>query len=299
MFTTYRDAIAQIEEFGLEMGSPVVDGRIHRCCYRDEKRSYSSGYYKLKEIYKDGDTLVDGIFGAFRVDEKPFQIERRVDLGLNDAKFAKIKAQYQERAAEQYAKEKEDQSLAAVRAQTLWDAASEIGGSPYLEKKMVEPFGVRFHGPTILIPMCKEGKITSLQSVTTDGKKKYLPNGDIKGAYFLIPGSSRVALCEGFATGASIYMATGWTVAVCFSAGGMVTAAPYFKKKDTVICADNDEKTERKIGTNPGVKFAKRAAAALECQILLVDNGADLDITDFNDLHTQRGLDEVRRQLNV
>ena len=64
-----------------------------------------------------------------------------------------------------------------------------------------------------------------------DGSKKFAGGGEVKGNVFLIgceahelPGLETIILCEGYATGASIYEATGLPVAVVFSANFCVSA---------------------------------------------------------------------------
>ena len=232
MITTLDDAEAQIIEFGLEPQIIELDGRYHRCQYSGEKRSDMSGYYKLKEVSRDDKILVDGIYGSFRISERSIPIERRVDLGLTSEKTKRIKAEYQKRANLAREKEKEDQEMAAQRADLIWKGSDIMGESPYLGRKKVKGYGIRFHKSTVIVPMVKEGRLTGLQSIGASGAKKYLYGSDIKGAMHLIAGSSRVALCEGYSTGASIHEATGWSVAICFSANGLVACAPYFKRKD-------------------------------------------------------------------
>jgi len=295
MLTTLNDAEAQILEFGLEPQLIELDGRYHRCSYMGEKRSKMSGFYKLREIAREDDILVDGIFGSFKVSERPFVTERRVDLNINKDKFEAIKANYAKKVEEQRLEDKQRHEEAQIRAEFIWEQAEDSGDSEYLKRKMVGAFGVKFYKSSVLVPMVREGKLRGLQSIGKSGFKKYLPNSDTRAVYHLIAGSSKVALCEGYATGASIHMATGWTVAVCFSTNGLVSAAPYFKKKDVVVCADNDMATKEKTGKNPGLAAGKKAAEYLECPLFL-PHFDSLEFSDFNDLHVNFGLDEVRKQ---
>lgn len=72
-----------------------------------------------------------------------------------------------------------------------------------------------------------------------------------------------LCICEGYATAASIYKATGWAVAVAFDAGNLTPVAKALHEKypdqKIIVCADNDIKT---LG-NPGVARAREAAAAV------------------------------------
>ena len=295
MLTTLDDAENQMLELGLEIEIIELDGRYHRCRYAGEKRSRMSGFYKLREIAREEYILVDGIFGSFKISDRPFVTERRVSLRINNDKYNRIKKVYEAKMAQQRDEEKQRHEEAAVRAAWIWEDLSEIGHSPYLEKKMVAAHGLKFNKSAVIIPMVKEGKLHGLQCIGPDGFKKYLPGSDTKGVYHLIGGSNKVALCEGYATGASIHMATGWSVAICFSTNGIISAAPYFKKKDVLICADNDRGTELKTGKNPGLLAARKAAEYLECKVL-VPKCENLEWTDFNDIHVNLGIDEVTKQ---
>ena len=77
-------------------------------------------------------------------------------------------------------------------------------------------------------------------------------------------------------------MATGWNVAICFSASNLIKAAPYFRKKDCIICADNDE---------AGLKYGALAAKELSCEMKVAEFG------DFNDVHVKHGLEAVKECL--
>jgi putative DNA primase/helicase len=295
MLTTLEDAEKQMNEIGLDPDLIELDGQYHRCQYAGEKRSKMSGFYKLREIAREENILVDGIFGSFKISERPFVTERRVHIAMSNDKFKRIKENYLAKLNQQMDEEKQRHDEAAIRAEWIWENASDVGKSPYLDKKMVGSHGLKFNKSALLVPMVREGKLRGLQCIGADGFKKYLPGSDTKGVYHLIRGSNRVALCEGYATGASIHMATGWSVAVCFSTNGIVSAAPYFKKKDVLICADNDRGTELKIGKNPGLLAARKAAEYLECKVL-VPKCENIAWTDFNDIHVSLGIDEVTKQ---
>lgn len=112
-----------------------------------------------------------------------------------------------------------------------------------------------------LIPMRVNGDLTSLQVLSYDSvnrawRKTFLKNGITRGATFTIGSGSAVILCEGFATGLSVFSACqsakiSATIHVCFSAQNMVVVAQ--KIKPDLVIADNDlsqtgKKTAEKIG---------------------------------------------------
>jgi len=141
-----------------------------------------------------------------------------------------------------------------------------------------------------LIPMRVNGDLTSLQVLSYDTKhrawrKTFLKNGVTRGATFTIGNGSAVILCEGFATGLSVFSACqsakiSATIKVCFSAQNMVVVAQ--KIKPDLVIADNDvsqtgKKTAEKIGAPYWISST-------------VGN-------DFNDDYLSRGLFAVSNDL--
>lgn len=141
-----------------------------------------------------------------------------------------------------------------------------------------------------LIPMRVNGDLTSLQVLSYDSvnrtwRKTFLKNGITRGAIFTIGNGSAVILCEGFATGLSVFSACqsakiSVTIKVCFSAQNMVFVAQ--KIKPDLVIADNDvsqtgKKTAEKIGAPYWISGT-------------VGN-------DFNDDYMSRGLFAVSNDL--
>lgn len=75
-----------------------------------------------------------------------------------------------------------------------------------------------------------QGTLSSLQEIYADGEKSFLFGGAKQGRFFTIPGTGKVAVCEGYATAASIHMATGWTTVVAFDAGNLLPAAQAWRE---------------------------------------------------------------------
>ncbi len=114
-------------------------------------------------------------------------------------------------------------------------------------------------------------------------------------------GAPQEVLCiaEGYATGASIYEATGYAVAIAFTAGNLMAVArglrTKFPDKRLILCADNDVRYSRQSGTDEGA----RSGAGGERLARSAGFGPDRPewATDFNDLHQHAGLGAVR--LNI
>jgi hypothetical protein len=93
--------------------------------------------------------------------------------------------------------------------------------------------------------------------------KRFMPGGRVKGCYYAIGKPQGVLIvCEGFATGASIFECTGHAVAVAFNAGNLEAVAVALRRKypdyKIVVAADDDDQTPG----NPGLSKAKLAVSA-------------------------------------
>jgi phage/plasmid primase-like uncharacterized protein len=214
----------------------------------------------------------------------------------------KERQQAQERI-EMAEKEKERDRLkaaeaAAKRANSIWDEASPVPTDhPYLLKKKIQSHGVRVHKGCVVIPAHgSNGTIATLQFIDQDGTKRFLKDGIKHGNYFAIgkPGGS-IYLCEGFATGATIYQVTNEPVIVAFDAGNLKLVAERIRREHPaakiILAADNDTGTNG----NPGLTKAKEAAAAVGG--VVVYPTFENEGTDFNDLFCSEGVEKVREQL--
>ena len=146
----------------------------------------------------------------------------------------------------------------------------------------------------------EDGKAQSLQFIADDGGKLFLSGGKTAGGFFSIPArdSSKdgpLLIAEGYATGASLHMATGAAVLIAFNAGNLEAVARFARKqhpdREILLCADNDCEN---ASNNPGVEAATKAAASIGGKVAVCP-AIDGCKADFNDLLTRRGLGAVKR----
>ena len=227
-----------------------------------------------------------------------------------------------ERAASQQAEQAKQQAAheaAALDAQRQWDEASETGESPYLVRKGVRAYGVRFSTHAALFVPLRDasGKLWNRQRIAPEkppnggSDKLFVKGGRKSGLWHLIGDvgaasspspSDRAApavllIAEGYATAASLHEATAYPVAVAFDAGNLGHVAKALRNMYPaallVLCGDDDVQTFAQSGHNPGREKATAAARAVHGLAVFPDGLPDGG-SDFNDLHQAAGLDAVR-----
>jgi len=224
--------------------------------------------------------------------------------------LARRERERSERQQAEQTRKQTAQAAAAEQAAAQWQAASDTGESPYLVRKGVQAHGVRFApGGWLLVPVCDgAGKVLNLQRIAptkpTDGgpDKLFLPGSRKTGLWHLVgtvasdPATMDappvLLVAEGYATGASLYEATGHPVAVAFDAGNLKPVAlalrQLYPAALLVLCGDDDRATEAATGTNPGRVKATAAARAVG-GLAVFPAGLPDGGSDFNDLHQHHG----------
>ncbi|MBT9098412.1 toprim domain-containing protein [Methylovulum psychrotolerans] len=290
----------------------IPDGKIHRYRVDGDKSGSLNGWYVL---FSDG-AIPAGAFGSWKTGESVnwcSKAESKLSPLERDEWLRKQHEATRAREAELLLVRK----AARAKAAELWGKAvdtvgiSPIGENsdklhPYILKKGVRPYGVKRLKDALLVPLRNAGgTITSLQFIQLDGSKKFLTGGEISGCYFAIGKHGSVLLiCEGFATGASLREATGYSVAVAFNAGNLAHVARVLREKlpdhTIIICADNDQDKDVNIGLSKAADAAEQIEAMLAVASFqesdLIDGKTP---TDFNDLHALYGLQRVREVIDA
>jgi putative DNA primase/helicase len=190
---------------------------------------------------------------------------------------------------------------AALRAARIWATA---GPAPahhaYLVRKQVASLGLRRDTRDRLVVPLQDahGRLHTLETIAPDGAKRFLAGGAKRGHFCVIgmdpvqmpDHSGPILICEGWATGASLAMATGHTVIAAMDAGNLFPVAQALRARfpdaDLVIVADNDLKLER--DTNHGVEAARKAALAVDARLAV-----PVTAGDANDLFCAAGPEAV------
>ena len=138
---------------------------------------------------------------------------------------------------------------AVKKAAYIWGQSTPAEEHKYLSNKRVNPHNVRCYRGSLVIPLYDEnGALVSLQFIGDDATKRMMKGGKAKGSCCFIGDyhtGDRIIICEGWATGASLFEATGHFTIVAFSAGNLKAVAMQTRKHhqgiEIIICADNDE----------------------------------------------------------
>ncbi|MEZ5850294.1 MAG: toprim domain-containing protein [Hyphomicrobiaceae bacterium] len=190
---------------------------------------------------------------------------------------------------------------AAARATRIWSTARPAPPDhPYLVAKHVAPLALRIDASGQLIVPLQDisGRLHSLETIASDGAKRFLAGGAKRGHFAVVGAepaplstpSGPLLICEGWATGASLHQATGHRVIAAMDAGNLLPVAEalraQFPEADLVLIADNDLKPDR--DANPGVVSARKAALAVDARLAVPASPGDA-----NDLFATAGPEAV------
>ena len=241
---------------------------------------------------------------------------------LTKGEKEKLDKEIAEAREKREAEEKEKHEKASQKAEKIWNDLTEDGQSEYLANKKISAYGIRFGDGHIAVPICDiEGKIWSIQEIfdvdncpeylKKQGRNKnFLKNGRKDGCFHLIgeiEKDKKLFVVEGYATGASIHMATQYPVVVAFDAGNILPVVKTIRQKypviEVIIAGDEDKWKFNENGTpksNTGRLKAETAARQHDCKVVFPkfsEESEKEEPTDFNDLHVLEELGKVKEQL--
>lgn len=261
----------------LELPDPSWDGGIHRY---GPKHCYWCVSEKVGEVY-----VACG--GDWRDDSEWSWSSKRMTKKEKDL----LEDMRGVRRAEQI----KEWEATAKEVQTFWSTEEfqPYGEHEYINKKGLTKsslYGARIKDGRIYVPLFdSNGVLWSYQWVAPDGTKGFCPASRTKGVFHTIgvlKGATTVYICEGFATGASVWECLGQTLPVVCAMGkanlmsvGEALREAY-PKSDLIFCADHDE---------VGLKAARQAATQVGGKVAIPPTEGH----DFNDMHQEQGREEV------
>ena len=278
-----RPLVEQLDEAfrtaGLEPPHPIItDGKIHRFSTGFKQSSDDAGWYC---IYSDN--IPAGVIGSWRTGET-HNFRADMPRALTVAEDFAVKAQIERARAQREIALKEKHERAAATVAEIWDAAQPASSEhPYLTRKQVQTHGARVGGDgRLILPVYNEsGVLSSLQYISSDGKKIYHPGGAVGSCFYMLGDASSdektIYIAEGFATAATICEAMHTPTVAAYSANNLPAVTGILRARhpaaDLVIVADNDE-------SKTGENYANQAAAKHGARVIVMPEVGQ-DANDF------------------
>lgn len=243
----------------------LPDGELVRYRVQGDKSGSRNGWAVLHRS-----SVLAGAFGSWRTGEQ-HTWRAETDRRLTKAEAEALRRQQLDMQRLRRAEQDRVHQEARARAEGLWRTARPATHAhPYLLRKGVPSLGVRQLRDRLVIPARDAaGQLHTLQFIGADGAKRFLTGGRIAGCYYALGRpAGLLLLCEGFATGATLFTATHEAVAVAFNAGNLAPVARVLRQKfpraRILVCADDDRHTPG----NPGLTAATAAAREVGGQVV-------------------------------
>lgn len=265
---------------------PVPDGQIHRFDDPEGKPGNRACWYLLSL-----QPSAHGAYGNWRHHSKfGFTFGKQENMPAAD--IVKLKKRIEQTRSERNVKKSFEQKIAAQTAVGLWQEALPASiDHPYLLGKSIPPLYIKQSGSDIIIGLRdNNNNIVNIQRIDSSGQKRFLRGGRVKGCYAVvgeISPTGKLYLCEGWATGLTLYLETGVPAACAMSCHNLCDAGDSLRRQfpnlEIVIAGDDDRLTRG----NPGRTAAISAALALGSRVRFPKwpSGAEAKLTDFNDLY--------------
>lgn len=273
----------QIKNFMDSKGLPfdeeiIFDEQVHRYSCRGDRKDEDE-WYIAKHLEEGKDIC---IFSSWRFGEK--HIWRSYEKNELTDEYKRI-----ERMESLILQRDVEIEKAQIKIVNEIYSKSEVCLThTYLTRKNIQTHNLKLYKGRLTIPMYNiENKLTSLQFISSEGKKLFKAGIGTKGLFHVLGNVSKsknYIVCEGFATGASIYENTGIPVVVSFSASNALLVGKslqnIYTNKQSYLAVDNDKK---------GLETLEQWKKYINKNFYLpTKEGAD-----FNDLYNQLPKEEV------
>jgi putative DNA primase/helicase len=295
-----QEIISELNSMGFFPDSIVPDKKIRRFKRQPQDKHHDAWYVAFENYTHSGEKYLLYVGGDWREPGLEVKVTSKKNLSKIDKKMVEI--QIEETKQELENERLKLQEKCIQECDHIWSTSSDFSDTEYTKKKKIKGnFNVKIKDGALIVPVKTiDEKLVGLQKIYKDGKKYFHPGTAKKGAFHVIGDNinGEVYICEGFATGASVHMATGKPVVVAFDAGNLTPVAKEIRKayRDTkvIICGDDDRGTEN----NPGRTMAEKAAKeSFATAVFPSFESKKTTLTDFNDLHCEEGIEKVRNIL--
>ncbi|EBN6034771.1 DNA primase, partial [Salmonella enterica] len=247
-----------------------------------------------------------GAGDGLKLVEKVFGVSASEAAGKVNAVTGNLPPVAPEVIAAAEAETEADRKAAAALAVRLMDKTRPATGNAYLTRKgfpalecltltaVHKTGGVTFRAGDVVVPLYDNtGALVNLQLINSEGLKRTLKGGQVKGACHVIEGKKqagkRLWIAEGYATALTVHHLTGETVMVALSSVNLLSLASLARQKhpacQIVLAADRDLN---------GNGQSKAAAAADACKGIVALPPV---FGDWNDAFMQKGEEATRKAI--
>ncbi|EPY4574051.1 primase-helicase zinc-binding domain-containing protein [Klebsiella pneumoniae] len=247
-----------------------------------------------------------GAGDGLKLIEKVFGVTASEAAGKVDAVTGNLQPVAPKVIAAAEAETEADRKAAAALAVRLMEKTRTASGNAYLTRKGFpgheclmltathKTGGVTFRAGDVVVPLHDDtGALVNLQFINSEGLKRTLKGGAVKGACHTIEGKKqagkRLWIAEGYATALTVHHLTGETVMVALSSVNLLSLASLARQKhpacQIVLAADRDLSGD---GQN------KAAAAAEACEGVVALPPV---FGDWNDAFVQHGGEATRKAI--
>ncbi len=224
--------------------------------------------------------------------------------------------EYQRQRKELEKERQQKRDHASKRAQRFWlnhIVNADIEDNPYVVNKRIRPyFGKsikkeRWLKDLLIVPIRNINyELITIQIIKASGFKRLWKGTSQKDHMIWLslpfPSTYRgmIRICEGYATGCSIYEAIGDPVICAINANNIFNVVKLLQAKyplaTLIICADNDYWTKDNPGILAAMKTMRETGAMMRYPVFDRFDTSEKP-TDYNDLFVLAGIEEVENQL--
>ena len=294
-----------------------ADGELHRYCVEGDSPGSKNGAYRIHTDGVPAWYLCDwkreiDVTGHFDDSGLTGSDKEAYTQCINDKAYIEQSRIHRETLEREERKRKRE---ATYKAQELYEqSAPATLEHEYLKRKRIaniKDFRLGEKGE-LLIPLhnaSKPREFMSLQQIYANGRKYFFKDTSTGTAcYEFEPEEENdrlIIICEGIATGETIYRLTGkrFRVVCAMNCNNLQEVTKgikaRFPRADILIGADNDLRTYSNYGNNPGrscAEFVVRCGHAKG--IIIPDFLAHQDGSDWNDYEAINGSDKARAEIS-
>jgi len=266
------------------------DSELHRFSGRSDKPHDKDEWYVAHEWEFKEKIYQKVIVGSWRYPDQKNVWNSWGQSNLEHENYL-IYKEKEKKAREALEEERRKSEEGAVKF--LHDLSDLETAHPYLLSKGFDITfdGLKIYKDRLVIPKTDEmGKLRSYEIIDPDGSKRCAKGCVSKNTFYKFTGTNKkIFIAEGFATAASIHLATGATVYCAFSAGNCknVAAIAMYHNKNTpiVLCQDLGQAGDK---------------ASEDCSKLGIETVKPVcngNGTDFNDMYQEQGEKAVKKLL--